>query len=180
MEYLHHSSIPATKSELELFKIPPTQTAIEGNYEVEFRPSATLDSTRTYDFQIPSSEDFTDMAGTMIFVKCKLESTKVDKSFEANLTLTGNFGNTMFDQIDMYLGTSNITPSNNLYHYQAYLEDLLFRPPSEVDRGFTAPTVAKTGKSFELYFRLHASICKQSNLLTNINQTKSRKRFTTL
>ena len=167
MEYLHHSSVPATKSELELFAIPATQTAIESCYEVEFRPSATLDSTRTYDFQVPASEDFTDMSGTMIYVKCKLESGRNDQTFEETLELTENFGNTMFDQMDIQLGTTSITPSTNLYHYQAYLEDLLFRPPSELDRGFTPPTVAKNGKPFELYFRLHSAICQQTNLLIN-------------
>ena len=167
MEYLHHSSIPATKSELEIFNIPPTQTAIESSYEVDFRPSSTLDSSRTYDFQIPSSEDFTDMSGTMIYIKCRLKSERSDHSFEDNLTLTDNFASAIFDQVDLYLGTTNITPSNNLYHYQSYLEDLLFRPASEVDRGFNAIHRAKTGKSFELYFRLHSAICQQTNLLLN-------------
>ena len=167
MEYLHHSSIPATKSELEIFSIPPTQTAIESSYEVEFRPSATLDSSRSYDFNIPSSEDFTDMSGTMVYVKCKIECLKPEEDITGDLTVTDNFGNTLFDQIDIYLGATSITPSNKLYHYQAHIEDLLFLQECEIDQGFTAPASAAKGKVFELYFRLHAAICQQSNLLLN-------------
>ena len=34
MEYLHASSTPALKSEMDLMSSPPTQTTIESSYEV--------------------------------------------------------------------------------------------------------------------------------------------------
>ena len=55
MEYLHEASIPASKSELQIFTIPPTQTAIESSYEVEYRPSASLETNNFYEINVPSS-----------------------------------------------------------------------------------------------------------------------------
>ena len=72
MEYLHPLSAPATKSELELFRVPPTQTAIESKYEVEYRPTSSLESTKTLEFIIPPSDDFTDLSTFKIYAQVKI------------------------------------------------------------------------------------------------------------
>ena len=72
MEYLHPSSIPAIKSEMDLFSAPPTQTTIESSYKIAYRPTGSLDSGKTYEFSIPASDDFTDLAATMVYVKLKV------------------------------------------------------------------------------------------------------------
>ena len=171
MEYLHHSSHPATKSELELFNIPPTQTAIETYYEVQFRPTSTLDSTRNYDFIIPASDDFTDLSSTIIYLNGNVLNSDLSKLTETSITPVKNFGNALFEQVDFYLGNVSITPANNLYHYQSFLEDLIFRQPNPIDFACLNATenersefIAKS-RTFDLYFRLHNCLCQQNNLL---------------
>ncbi|XP_074596502.1 uncharacterized protein F54H12.2-like [Brevipalpus obovatus] len=170
MEYLHHQSTPATKSELELFSVPPTQTALDQYYEVEFRPSATLDGSTTYDFNIPASDDFTDLSETMIHVVGRIQKdgaalTATDKAGPAQ-----GFANALFEQIQFYLNGVNIAPSNNLHHYQCFLEDFLFKHPSEVDHGSlmidTASTLEALGsKEFDLFFPVHVSLTQQNSPL---------------
>ncbi|XP_053204034.1 uncharacterized protein F54H12.2-like [Panonychus citri] len=74
MEYLHESSMPASKSELQVFSIPPTQTAIESSYEVEYRPNASLESSNFYEINVPASEDFTDLACTMLHIHLSVKT----------------------------------------------------------------------------------------------------------
>lgn len=170
MEYLHHNSIPATKTELELFSVPPTQTAIESYYDVEYRPTSTLDSSQTYDFNIPASDDYTDLAEIMVHVVGKV--TKMGKDLEASdPAYPGQgFGNALFQQIQFYLNGVNTASSSNLYHYQCYIEDFMFKHSSELDHG--SLMVDKTGtlqafgkKKFDLYFPVHVSLAQQNTLL---------------
>ena len=136
MEYIHHSSIPATKSELELFNIPPTQTAIESSYEVQYRPTATLDSTRHYDFIIPPSDDFTDLSASMVYIRAKvLNSDMSDLAENSDITPVNNFGNALFEQVGFYLAGVNINTSNSLHNFQSFFEDLLFGQPNPIDQG---------------------------------------------
>ena len=72
MEYIHPASIPSTKSELSLFSVPPTQGAIDSTYEVEYNPSASLESSQYHEINIPASDDFTDLSATMIHLKFKV------------------------------------------------------------------------------------------------------------
>ena len=178
MEYLHHSSAPATKSELELFSVPPTQTAIESSYEVHYRPTSTLDSSKSYDFLVPASDDFTDLSSTHVYLKAS-----VAKSEGAEGKPIKHFGSALFDQVDLYIGNVCITPASNLYHYQSFFEDLLFRQPNPIDAGSVIEDDLTgisnriiSGKEFDLYFRLHNSICQQNNLL--VSNTPLTFRFT--
>ncbi|XP_053214125.1 uncharacterized protein LOC128397421 [Panonychus citri] len=171
MDYLHHLSVPATKSELELFHVPPTQTAIESYYEVEYRPSATLDNAKNIDISIPASDDFTDLSETMIYVKLSLKTTTDTDVDITKVNICDGFAAALFEQIDFYLGSVNIGQSNNLYPYQAYIEDLLFGVPSKIDVSsgwdLTENRKDRIKKPFDLYFRLHIPMCSQDNLLLN-------------
>ncbi|XP_074596434.1 uncharacterized protein F54H12.2-like [Brevipalpus obovatus] len=170
MEYLHHQSTPATKTELELFSVPPTQTAKYSYYEVEFRPSATLDGSSTYDFNIPASDDHTDLSETMIHVVGQIKKGGNDLAATDGCSPCTGFANALFEQIQFYLNGVNIAPSNNLHHYQCFLEDFLFKHPSEVDHGSLMVTQSSTlkgiiTKQFDLFFPLHVLIVQQNTSL---------------
>jgi hypothetical protein len=172
MDYLHPFSVPATKSELEIFHVPPTQTVIDHTYEVEHRPTSTLDSTKTYDFNIPASEDFTDLSATVIYVKAKI--VKEDgTNISTTIKPIKAFANALFEQVDFYLGPININQANNLYNYQSFIEELVYRHPNKADSGLMWDDETEiekrtaSSKSFDLYFRLQNSMCQQDKLLVN-------------
>ena len=72
----------------------------------------------------------------MIYVKAKIVN-----SDGSNLTATNkvypiiSFGHGLFEQVDFYLGGININQANNLYNYQAFLEELLYRHLNKADAG---------------------------------------------
>jgi len=170
MDYLHNSSVPATKSELDVFTVPPTQTAIETYYEVQYRPTTPLQSSKVLDINIPACEDMTDLSATFISAVLSIKD-KDNKDLAAQdvVSLEPGFANCLFEQIDFFLNGVNIAQASNLYHHQAYIEDLLYKPPHPIDIGAgwdkeeELNTRAK-GK-FDLYFRLHNPLCNQDKLL---------------
>lgn len=169
MEYLHPSSLPANKSELDLFNIPPTQVAIDTVYETDYRPSSEQDFAKTYEFNVPASEDFTDLSATMIHMNVHIVNDKNSIVKSSDLVkLVRNFGNALFEQIDLYLGSTNTSLANNMYHYQAFIEELLYRYPTNIDTSFIKnETVVSIDKTYELYYRLHLPMCMQDRLLLN-------------
>ena len=173
MDYLHHKSVPATLSNLEVFSVPPTQLAIESVYDVTFRPTSTLDNASNYDINIPPTEDFTDLSETMIHVKVNIASADKKHPVSAdNINVVNGFGTCLFDQIDLYIGSVNTSQANGRYHYVAFLEDLLFKHIGKADAGGTMWDDDNTRKTriqkpFELYFKLHSPLASQNNLLLN-------------
>lgn len=122
MSFIHHSSTPATKSELDVFQVPPTQTAIEDTYEVEFDPTSSLDATRHYEFNIPASDDYTDISST--YIQIVLKVTKEDGSDLDGAPQSGTLNdfkkvypakylfNTLWEQVDIILGTWSASIDN--------------------------------------------------------------------
>ena len=73
------------------------------------------------------------------------------------------------EPVDFFLNGVNIAQATNLYHHQAYIEDLLYKPthPIDIGAGWDKEEELKTrarGK-FDLYFRLHNLLCNQDKLL---------------
>lgn len=168
MEFIHTSSAPATISELDLFKVPPTQTVIENIYDVEYRPVGSLTKSSVYEFSVPASEHYTDLAATYLYAKMKITSDPATEK----VMLVNNYAASLFEQLDVYLGNVNITPGNSLYHYQVCLEDLFFRYDSPVDDcQLINPDDKKRsdraagGKVFDLIIPIRAPMFQQEKFL---------------
>ena len=75
---IHPSSCPASKSELSLNHVGPTQTAIERAFTTEYRPVATLTgSTPLIEFLIPASaEHYLDFDDMYLQVRFKIKAQK--------------------------------------------------------------------------------------------------------
>ena len=181
MEYLHPSSLPSSKSELSIFTVPPTQVAIDSTYEVEYRPSASLESSKVHTIEVPASKDFTDLSETMLHLNFEILDAADIKVTTDVVKGVENFGNSLFDQVDFFIGTVNTSQATNMYHYQSYLEDLLFRHPTTADKGRYDSSV-NLKNTMELYFRLHLPMCTQDKLLLNglpllFRFTRSKEKF---
>lgn len=182
MDYLHALSVPATKSELDLFKVPATQTVIDTYYEVEYRPNASLDSSSTYTIEVPESDDFTDLAGSMVYVSFSIKKNgSVDIQATDKVKAVYGFAHALFDQFDIYLNNVNICQANSLHHYEAYLQDVLYGHPSKLD--YTKMMISENEneksakKQSDLYFRISSPLSTQNNLLlNNIKLTFNLKR----
>jgi len=168
---VHEKSIPASKTELEVFSVPPTQTIIDSYYEESFRPTSTLDSTKTYEISVPPSDDFTDLADTMIHVKCSILDKSGNLITDETVLPVEGFSAALFEQVDFILNGVNVSQANNLHHYQSFLEEMLYRHHNDCDvAGFWCSEEKRkwrVGKKFDLFFRLHNPLTQQDRLMIN-------------
>ena len=127
MAFAHDMSCECTKSELDLFSVPPTQTSMEHGSWVEYHPLTTVNDGSPIEFDINGTgEDYIDFANTMLYVRARI--TRQDGT---NLPADAVFGpvnlflHSLFSQVDISLNGTLITASTNTYPYRAILETLL-------------------------------------------------------
>ena len=73
MSLLHDMSEECVKSELDLFTIPMTQTAIEKNTYVEVPPISAISDTAPLEFFIAGNgEDYIDLNNTLVYLRIKI------------------------------------------------------------------------------------------------------------
>ena len=193
---MNPDSCECSKSELELFTVPPTNISMEKGIYHEGLPIASLTPGNPIEFNITSSEEYIDVGRTVLYVKAKI--VKQDKSniaAEAKIGPVNLWLHSLFSQVDVKLNGKLITPSVNTYPYRAYLETLLsycsdakesqltselwYRDvdnmnvidPHDTDiknKGFqTRGALTAESKSVEMIGRLHCDIFQQDRYLLN-------------
>ena len=126
MASVHHESQECTKSELDLFSIPATQTSIIKGQWIEYHPISNITDSGPIEFNISGSgEEYLDLAKTQLFVKAKI--TKANGSAldaETKVGPVNLFLHSLFSQVDVSLNERLISPSTNTYPYRAMIETL--------------------------------------------------------
>ncbi len=117
MALLHDHSEECTKSELDLFSLPPTQTSVEKGQYVEYHPISNIADRGPIQFFVPgSSEEYIDPSQTQLYVKVKV--TKGDGTDLADTDVVGPcnlFLQTLFSQVDVTLNERPISASTPTY-----------------------------------------------------------------
>ncbi|XP_066506087.1 uncharacterized protein F54H12.2-like [Hoplias malabaricus] len=126
MALLHRMSEECIKSELDLFTVPLTQTAIEKNTYVEIPPLSAISDTAPLEFFIAGhGEDYMDLNNTLLYLRLKI--TKPDGSDiddGAAVGLINYPGATIFSQVDVSLGDRLVSQSSSTYPYRSMIECL--------------------------------------------------------
>ena len=124
MKLLHHNSSHCMSDNLNLFEVPPTQTAIESCRIVTVSPISTVTSTGPVEWLIQgSSEEYVDVSETFMEIKAKCVNdqgnlaTSTDAIAPANATLAA-----MFSQCMVSLNDIPITHASSTYAYKAIID----------------------------------------------------------
>lgn len=117
----------ATKSELDIFTVPPTQISIASSQTNTYRPVSSISNDSPIEFIIPASGlEYLDPSHTQLYVLVKVVKEDGSNLEEAdNVAPVNNWLHSMFSQVDIILNQKNASSSANLYNYRAYLETLL-------------------------------------------------------
>jgi len=127
MAFVHPQSCECTKSELDLFIVPPTQTSIESGTFVEYNPIATISQGTPIEFSITGAgQDYLDLSNTQLYVRAQIVRAN-NEVIEAvdHVGPTNLFLHSLFSEVDITLNETLLTASNNIYAYRSYLETLL-------------------------------------------------------
>ena len=124
---IHAHSCPCTKSELDLFTVPPTQLGIEDALYMTYNPVTSVTNEGPITFNIPAAgEDCLDLAHTMLYIKAKVvknDGTALDAA--ANVAPMNNFLHTLFQSVEVSFNNKIVNPSAGIYPYRSYIETLL-------------------------------------------------------
>ncbi|GFU17789.1 uncharacterized protein TNCV_722061 [Trichonephila clavipes] len=86
MAFILKGSPECVKSELELFQLPATQTAIERGQWVEFHPLSNVFDGGAVEFHISGSgEEYLDLSQTQLFLKAQIvksDGSPIEKGAE--------------------------------------------------------------------------------------------------
>ena len=191
MAFIHPFSDECTSSQLEVFKIPTTVTAVENERYFNFKPAAALTSSNWIEFRVPSTEEFVDLS--KLYLELEISVTLSDGSalptaaaaagssnlFE-NIIPTNYFMSSLFQQLDLYLSNTLVTSATNLYHYRSYLDTLFYQSKHSKDtylysslwdddesRRKERIKRVYSGKTFKLVGPLHFDLAQQERLLLN-------------
>ena len=118
MAFVHHESQECTKSELDLFTIPATQTSITKGQWIEYHPLSNITDTGPIEFNISGTgEEYLDLAKTQLFVKAKITKANGD-NLDPNTQVgpVNLFLHSLFSQVDVSLNERLISPSTNTIH----------------------------------------------------------------
>ena len=124
MKLLHEQSSQCLRSELDLFSLPPTQTAVDGSQWVEHSPVSTITSSSPIEFIVSGSgEDYMDLNNTLLKVKACIKTTN-NSPVDAAVAVApiNNTLHSLFSQIDVSLNDVNVSSATTTYPYRAYIE----------------------------------------------------------
>ncbi|KAJ8300501.1 hypothetical protein KUTeg_001435 [Tegillarca granosa] len=113
--------------QLNLFTLPPVQSAVEKSYFVDCRPVSQISDGSPIEFNIANQgSDYIDLQRSRLYIKGKIvagDGTTIDAAKEVGPI---NFlHQTLFDQIDVRYNGKLITSSDGNFGYKAYLQTLL-------------------------------------------------------
>ena len=127
MASVHHESQECSKSELDLFTIPDTQTSITKGQWIEYHPLSNITDSGPMEFVISEAgEEYLDLAKTQLFVKAKItKANGTDLTENKEVGPVNLFLHSLFSQVDVSLNERLIFSSTNTYPYRAMIETLL-------------------------------------------------------
>lgn len=129
MALLHTQSCQSIKSELSLFELPSTQTAIESSHWVQYKPISSLSDQTPIEFTIPGTTEYLDLAHTMLSVRVNIVPIG-EAPDNPNVGPVNNFMHSLFNQVDVLFNQKPVSPPNNAYAYRSYIETLLNYGPA--------------------------------------------------
>lgn len=181
---LHHLSHDTPLSPLDLWVVPPTQTSVERDLELELRPLTSIKSNSQVEFELQLAEnEYLNLAETYLYVKAQVNINKTPATKDDWDTVVPEdyFLHTLWSQVEISIGGKELTLSPSTYNYRAYLDCLLGMTKDAKDSFLTAsfwlnkrdrnnairPTdVTQTkGKIFEMMGRMHLDLVFQERMI---------------
>jgi hypothetical protein len=207
MALIHPISSIVPLPYFDIYKIPKTQGTVISNIESEHRPNATLDSKAVIEFEFKSAqEEYFRLDHAWLYLKLRVTIAKpLDVAVVADdwkkVSTVNNLLNSLFKQIDLYIGDRQVSLSHPTYPYKTDIEIKLGKSkdakkshltacfwyednvedPEEINptrSSFIAPLSTssdkKVGKELDLMGRIHLPMFEQKNALIGDTYLKLR------
>jgi hypothetical protein len=196
MALVHPNTCEYTKSELDLFEVPPTQTSVACGYSEQKGLTSALTDQGPYEFDVSGAgDDYIDLAYTYLFVEAHIvddDDTALDGGADVGpVTL---WMHSLFSDVSVSLNEKLVSPPSSLYPYRACIVTLLSYGPATKEsqltgvmwykdtpghqdkttadnKGFTSgKALTAQIKSVQMMGKLHLDLfCQEKYLLNHVN-----------
>ena len=122
---IDQSSVPSSKTEIDLFTVPSTQVAVEHGSWHHCHPSNTITEMGPYEFHIPPDPHFLDLNNNYILMHLRIVRPQNQILRDNNQDVVGPInllGKTFFKQVKLFLNSKLVYDSGDTYAYRAFLE----------------------------------------------------------
>jgi len=194
-EVIDSASVLGTKSELELFTVPPTQVAIQNSYWHEVYAKNCVTNTGPYQFVVAPDPNYLDLSCNFMHIRLKvLQHDNSSFADGAEVSPINAIGKTFFKQVKVWLNSRLCYDSGDTYAYRAYLETLLNygsdaksthlqtclyskdtagSMDANTNAGHIARrTMSKMGAVMDLIAPIHADVFQQDRLILNNTEVR--------
>ncbi len=115
------------RSELDLFTLPPIQTAVEEGQWVEYNPVSSISSAAPIEFVVTGSgDDYLDLSKTLIQVEAAIRQPDGTRTpATTHIAPVNNTLQSLFSQVDVSLNDVPVSTATTTYPYKAYIENHL-------------------------------------------------------
>jgi hypothetical protein len=196
MAFAHPNSCGYTKSELDLFEVPPTQTSVAYGYWEQKGLTSALTDQGTYEFAVRlAGDDYIDLANTYLFVEAQIMKDD-DTAFDggADVGPVNLWMHSLFSDVSVSLHENLVSPPTSLYPYRVYIEILLSYGPAAIESQLTGvmwykdtpghqdkittdnkgctsrKTLTAQSKSVQMMGKLHLELfCQEKYLLNHVD-----------
>ena len=123
-----NKSAECSKSELDLFYVPPTQTSIEEGISDDIQPHSSFNTSDVIRFDIVGdSSHFLNLAETELHIVGYIKQKESELGIEPKTKLgpVNNFLHSLFSQINISINNQNVENTNSAYSFRSYLENLI-------------------------------------------------------
>jgi hypothetical protein len=113
--------------ELDIFSIPPVQTAVEKLYFIDCRPVSQITGDGPLEFNISGQgQEYIDLRRCKLYVKAKiLKADGTNLGVDEKTSVCNNLLNSLFSQVEVTLGGKIVSTASNLSAYKSYIQTLL-------------------------------------------------------
>ncbi|KAJ8311951.1 hypothetical protein KUTeg_010504 [Tegillarca granosa] len=138
MSWPYSSSIPhieGSPKELELFSLPPVQSAVMKTQYIDYRPVSNISQNAPIEFHIPGqSPEYTDLQHSRLYIKAKIVKGDGTSTLVTTEVAPINFlHSTLFEQIDIRVNGVLVSSADGNYAYKTYIQTLLSATTDKVE-----------------------------------------------
>ncbi|KAJ8300752.1 hypothetical protein KUTeg_022271 [Tegillarca granosa] len=138
MSWPYSSSIPhieGSPKELELFSLPPVQSAVMKTQYIDYRPVSNISQNAPIEFHIPGqSPEYTDLQHSRLYIKAKIVKGDGTSTLVTTEVAPINFlHSTLFEQIDIRVNGVLVSSADGNYAYKTYIQTLLSATKDKVE-----------------------------------------------
>lgn len=123
---IYEGSEECSTTPLEFFDTPPTQTAVDKCYDVEYLPTSALQQGGVVEFFVPASmEDYLDLKNSKLLIRAQIVNDNNTHLTNEVVAPVNNFLQSMWSNVELMINDRLVTHSNNVHGYVSLISHLI-------------------------------------------------------